>query len=130
MCLHTTNVVDANVVVAGVVAGAGVAALLAVHDVELLFGLLAGRIAGSHHDAPLSHTAVEQFFVESVFVLFGQLVVVCVAVANDAFSLADAAAVAAALSVAAVVLSVVVPAAGFEQMQKGEHKLKLARLKL
>lgn len=120
MCLHTTNVVDAYFVVAGVVAGAGFAALLAVHDVELLFGLLAGRIAGSHRDALLSHTAVEQFFVEPVFVLFGQPVV-GVAVANDAFALADAAAVAAALSVAGAVLSVVVPAASSGQMQKGGH---------
>ena len=125
MCLHTTNVVVANVVVAGVVAAVGVAALLAVHAVERLFGLLAGRIVGSHRDVPLCHTAAEQLFVEPVvepvFVLFGQLVVVRIAFANDAFALADAVAAVVALSVAASVLSVVVPAESFEQMLKQEH---------
>ena len=122
MCLLTTNVAVANVVVAGVVAGVGVAVLLAVHAVERLFGLLAGRIVGSHRDVPLCRTTAEQLFaepvVEPVFVLFGQLVVVRVAFANDAFALADAVAVVVALSVAAVVFSVAVPAESFEQMQK------------
>lgn len=125
MCLHTTNVVVANVVVAGVVAGVDVAARLAVHAVEWLYGLSAVRIVGSHRDVPLSHTAAEQLFVEPVvepvFVLFGQLVVVRVAFANDAFALVDVVAVVVALFVAAVVLSVVVPAESLKQMQKQDN---------